>query len=179
MKLVALIMLAVILFEPVAKISKQAMAHSPYLREGLPDVLAVMTEQYQAGDHIYLYPAARLSWDFYAAKYGLADAPVTVGGRLGSAENRITEGKRKTNDMASYLAPLDTMRCRRRAWLVFAHIHKRPFDQEQLPLLYLDQFGHRVSSIKSIHESPFKQGNTGASAHLYEFGRSTKLDCQN
>jgi len=144
----------------------------------LPDVLAVMTEQYQAGDHIYLYPGARSGWDFYAAKYGLADAPVTFGGRLGSG--RISGTVRQPNDMASYLAPLDTIRCRRRVWLVFAHIHKTHFDQEQLPLLYLDQFGHRVSSIKSIHESPSKpRGHVGASAHLYEFGRATKVDCQN
>ena len=146
----------ILFFHPIGATLRQAVAPQPYLREGLPSVLAYMEKHGQAADHIHLYGSGEKSFRFYAPRFGLDALDLTLVQRPG-------------DDWDEYVDSLNLLQCRQRVWLVFAHIRRRPVDDEGLLLHQADRLGTRLRSVASRQESPLKESLHEATAHLYDF----------
>ncbi len=154
-KILWVVGMVVLLLHPLGSTARQAAAHQPYLREGLPEVLADLQANAEPDDRIHLYGSAEKSFRFYAPRYGLDELPLSIVAR-------------PKDDWQVYIDSLQPLVCQPRVWLVFAHITRQPIDHERLLLQAADKLGGRLRSVSSSHESPLKDSLHGAAAHLYD-----------
>jgi hypothetical protein len=119
----------------------------PLRHEDIKPVLQHVQERWQPGDQIYVYYGALPAFDYYAGRYGLADAPVI-------------RGVASRDDWTRYAADVAGLRGRPRVWIVFSHVYDwGAANEERLVLFWLDRIGTRLDAFQS------KQ----ASAYLYGF----------
>jgi len=113
----------------------------------LRPVLQQVAAQRQPGDAIHLYCMAWGAFTYYAPKFGLSDAPLTV-------------SPARESGQAALQADLKKLAGRGRVWVVFSHIAaaKTGEDDRVFSLGVLDGLGRRVQTIEA----------DGAWAYFYE-----------
>jgi hypothetical protein len=120
----------------------------PRRSEDVKLVLGYMREHWETGDRVYLYYDAEPAFDFYARRFGFAEADTVV-------------GVRSRDCWRGYREDLDTLRGTGRVWVLFSHVHRKSgADEEKLFLFWLDERGRRLDSYESFN----------ASVHLYDLG---------
>ena len=117
----------------------------PRTLEEIRPVVAYLRAHEQSGDAVYLYYGAVPAFKYYARRYGFG-------------RDSYVEGVYSRGDRGRYVADLDRLRGRRRAWFVFSHLYK---DEEEFFLSYLDSRGRKVESFV----------RDGAGTYLYDLGK--------
>ena len=151
--------LVLLLVLPQVGKSLGEVAHPP-TREHIRPLLQTLDRSWRAGDTLYVYRNAQYAVRFYGEctdcgvrPYPFSLAPDTHGtdnagfpAALESTSEVIIGMTASTP--AQRLRTLDTLRGRRRLWLLFAHPSEvgPSLDEEQLLLAYLDTFGRRRGS---------------------------------
>ena len=137
-----------LLFEPA--VQTWDIIRAPQMKEELAPVLAYVRQQWQEGDHIYLYHGASLAFDYYGPRFGFGDGDFTV-------------GTQSIKDWQVYYRELDELVAGgRRVWLVFAHVHESSgAHEEKLFIEYLRRRGHNPLDAF---------GARNAAAYLFNFG---------
>ena len=153
-----------LMFLVLARPLSNLIEDQPYLREGLPAVLAEMQSEVRPGDVFHLYEGTWMSFRYYAPRYGLDDYPVTIA----PAPQKVREAF--VDDWPAYVNSLNTHVCKPRVWLMFTHVDRRDgiVDAEKLLLYAADRLGNRVRTVGSLRSSSY-QTQLGASAYLYDF----------
>ena len=136
----------------------------PYLREGLPAVLAEIQSEAQPGDHVHLYDGAWASYRYYAPRFGLEDLSMTIA----PAPEKVRE--EFVDDWPAYVDSLKPHICKSRVWLVFTHVDRRAgiVNAEKLLLYAADKLGTQIRAVGSLSAGAFTSP-LGASAYLYDF----------
>jgi hypothetical protein len=139
----------ILLFEPAAQTWDAI--RQPQLKEELAPVLAHVRQQWQPGDHIYLYHGTSLAFDYYGPRYGFDEGDVTV-------------GVQAIKDWPVYYRELDELAAGGgRVWLVFAHVHEGSgAHEEKLFIEYLRSQGHEPIDAFAARN---------AAAFLFDFGQ--------
>jgi len=151
------IAVAALLLPPLLPVARQP---PPYYREDLASVLEQLRARRQPGDATYVFFAAVPSFEWYAARYGLARESYALGGC-----HRDSDGR-------PYLEELDHFRGRARVWLLLTHASR---DYERHDLLgYLDAIGTRRDRIVARSRAPGKRPQN-AEAFLYDLSDPERL----
>ncbi|MGE3788025.1 MAG: hypothetical protein AB7H03_15430 [Nitrospirales bacterium] len=115
-------------------------------REEVRPIMAYLSDHYQEGDDIYLYPSTWAAFEYYDTRFGLENVPYHVG---------VVSRK----DWDNYVQDLTDLSGNPRVWIVFSHVHKQfGIDEEQFYLYVLDGIGQQMASLKQ----------QGASIYLYD-----------
>lgn len=119
----------ILLFSPI--LTTVDLIRNPQYKEELPSVLAYIRENWQEGDHIYLYHSAYLAFEYYRPRFAFHDSDYTV-----SVESR--------SDWLPYYRELDKLPDRnQRVWIVFTHVHQGSgANEESLFIRHLNYKGH-------------------------------------
>lgn len=115
-------------------------------REEVRPVLAYLSEHYQAGDDIYLYPSTWAAFEYYDDRFGLEHVP-------------YQEGVISSRGWDDYARDLKGLKGTPRVWIVFSHVHTRyGVNEKEFYLYVLDGIGKRIRSFEQ----------TGAAIFLYD-----------
>ncbi len=127
-RLLAFALPAILLIHPALE-TLNLLQHPQY-KEELRPVISQIRENWQEGDHIYLYYSSYLPFEYYRERFGFS-------------ENDFTFGSRSRNDWLVYFRELDgLMESDRRMWLVFSHVYwESGADEEKLFIHYLKDKG--------------------------------------
>lgn len=135
-------------------------APPPYYYHELPRVLAHVQAQWQQGDAMYVFFAARNSMRFYGPRYGFTP-------------DRYQQGRCHRGDPHGYLTELDAMRGRSRVWVLVMHDAGRDHARAEI-LHYLDGIGAQKDSIVIVGP-PLPPATVGAYGYLYDLSDTVKL----
>jgi hypothetical protein len=105
----------------------------PLHAEDAREVIAHAHAHYQPGDSVYVFYGAAAAFHYYQPRYPFPPAAVTQG-----VENR-------DKDIGQLEAELDTLRGRRRVWVIVAH---RQSTEEAAVRAYLDGMGRRQDTYR-------------------------------
>jgi hypothetical protein len=100
----------------------------PHLREESKASLLYIRNNLQPGDRLYVYYSTIPTFQYYAARYGLDEIPVTL-------ERYARETPQRYNDTVNQLRPCT------RFWAIFTHVHG---DEEVIITTAMDQIGERL-----------------------------------
>lgn len=128
----------------------------PDYKEELRPVIGKIQENWQDGDHIYVYYSSYLAFEYYRPRFGFSEADFTI-------------GTRSREDWSVYLKELDKLTASgQRTWLVFSHVHNESgADEEVLFINYLKEKGFTYTD---------KFTAVGASTYLFDFRQSAGSD---
>ena len=119
----------------------------PRVNEEIKPVLNCIREDWRQGDFLYVYYASHPAFEYYSKKYGF------------TKNDYIRHGITSRDNWNKYAQDLENLRGRKRAWVLFSHVHKSTgIDEEKLFLWYLDKTGTMLKSFKAA----------GAAAYLYD-----------
>lgn len=143
-----------LLFEPA--VQAWDVIRQPPLKEELAPVLAHVRQEWQEGDHIYVYHGASLTFDYYRPRFGFSADDFTV-------------GVQALKDWPVYFRELDDLAASgRRVWLVFTHVHEGSgAHEEKLFIEYLRSQGHNSLGVFAARN---------AAAYLFDFRPPAGVD---
>lgn len=128
---ICLVMLVV--FSPVKNMVK--LSFKPFEVSETKQIFEHLSENIQQGDVVFVSNAASRALDYYAGRYGLEHI------------NRV-EGLSPKYSITDHADLLDTLKGKKRVWLIFAHVSKRDgIDSELFTLFYLERFGKRIDTL--------------------------------
>lgn len=136
-----------LLFEPA--VQTWDLIRQPQLKEELAPVLAHVRQEWQEGDHLYVYHGASLAFDYYRSRFGFDDDDFTV-------------GVQAIKEWPVYYRELDELAASgQRTWLVFSHVHEGSgAHEEKLFIEYLRSRGWNPSDAFAARN---------AAAYLFDF----------
>jgi hypothetical protein len=117
----------------------------PYSFEEVRPAIAYISQHWQSGDLVYVYPPSRPTFRYYSTRYGFEAGEYVL-------------GHSSRNDLAGLRRELEAAGRRKRLWVLFSHIdYSDGVDDDSL-------FRAQISPQKALADS-FKQ--TNAAAYLY------------
>jgi uncharacterized membrane protein len=139
--------LCVLLFlVPVQKAISNLLNPARMDREEVRPVMTYLSQHYQKGDRLYLYPPSKAAFEYYAKRFGLEEV-------------KYQRGMGSRNNWNKYVDELKGLRGNDRVWILFSHVENRHgIDEEKFFLFILDSIGTQVESFI----------RTGASVYLYD-----------
>jgi uncharacterized membrane protein len=141
--MIGLALVSLLLIPPAADAA--GILRAPLVRVEIRPAVDYIRTHDQAGDLLYVYYAARVPFQYYAARLNLAPDAVSIG--------------QARSDWSGYFGEVDQQRGNSRVWFLFSDVARNNgANEKQLFLYQLDQIGRQLDAF----ESP------GASAYLYD-----------
>jgi hypothetical protein len=149
-KLVALLIGAYLLYTPVTESFNNFI--NPKYYEHIRPSMATLSENWQAGDRLFVSNGAAPAFRFYAERYGLGD--VTY--QTSDASDYLEPTK-----ILSHFEPLDG---ESRVWVLITHVYERgDFNEKDFLLNYLDTIGKK--------KREFRHPGTSVNLFLYDLNQ--------
>ena len=156
-RIVAVALIAFLLFSPVGDVAKELAAKPPFARMEIKQVLGYVQAKAQPDDTLYIFFAADEAFKFYGAAYGLQSHDTIMG-----HSPRVTVND-KTGNWDKYLGDVDALKGKGRVWIIFdAQDSGRDLagmDQDRFFLYFADRIGKQLDHVSALK----------ASAYLYDF----------